>query len=235
MTKQKTHVLRILTLALACAMLLPLFLCLPACSGNDYNTPVKTVTTADSDERYPLLLHLNKDGKPLSKVSISPSFYLDSAAKPDCWEYDETGKLIRYITGSSGNRLIYTYTYDEQNRPIRGVARDSFGQPNGSVCLFEYFEDGHYRIDYLWRGVIARQELYNKKHQLLKTKYPYPGIDAYTYEYDNNGNVSAMYLENDASRRISFDYDEKDRVVKMHIPNVETRTYTYDRSGRMIE
>ncbi len=229
MTKQRTNATRLLSLALACAALLPLLFCLHGCAEKDFNTPVKTVTTFSTYNTYPHLLLLNKAGRPLTRIYTDPLYYLETGQQPERWEYDENGTLLHYVN-EWGN--TYTYTYDKQGRPLRGVARDPFGQPTGQTHQYEYFENGYYRIDFLEKGLVFSQELYDERGRLLT--YKQPSSPAYLYEYDEHGNVCAMSSEGEQPWRMTLSYDKRNRLTSWQATGDISCTFAYDRGSRLI-
>ena len=122
------------------------------------------------------------------------------------WEYDEVNRVVKLIEGlNASDQKITQYRYNLLGQMEKKI------MPNGT--------EHHYIYD-----AFGRLEEHRSSDQSIH----------YTYKYDLNDNVKAIYdhINNCATFR---DYDENDRIIKETLGNGLNLSYAYDDLGREIE
>lgn len=144
---------------------------------------------------------------------------IDQAGRITAYSYDTEGQLIRE-TDTDGN--VFQYGYDangnqiEEIDPMGGITKwkyNPIGQvisetdPTGRTWQYEYSDDG------------------------FLTKAMNPSGEATHYRYGSNWTETLDPLR----RKTRFEYDEKNRLIKMRYPDGLVEKIGYDGSGNMTE
>ncbi len=164
-------------------------------------------------------------------------------------EYDENGNVIAYYQYDNGWNLLHyaTYEYDEAQRLQKTKWYDSKGELT-HVTLYSYESVGNYVYVYYedeGEWILSKREEYDENG--IKTaedcySYGTQTIEA-RYEYDNNGNIVAWYIDggnNELYFYEGYEYDEQGRRIKYIWEVDENLTplgyfkYEYDESGNSV-
>ncbi|WP_199925647.1 RHS repeat-associated core domain-containing protein [Paenibacillus bouchesdurhonensis] len=171
-------------------------------------------------------------------------------------DYNIFGSLKYKATVYDGVATVVRHEYDDQNR-LKNVAdafdyfthysydktRISRVQTNGTYSLttaenanaqYIYEPDGKLKrvtypkltdgsfltSDYAYDGIGRLLKVTNKKGTTI--------LSEYQYQYDANGNITAV---TDGAGTTSYQYDKLDRLIQVKRPSGQTIVYTYDARG----
>ena len=164
--------------------------------------------------------------------------------------YNEYGNITEVYSyaedGVTPDRLVYRYTYDENQNVIREDYSGS--NENGAYShtyTYCYDDNGRvtrrddfgYTLGELGEDTTPLYFIFNETDQRYYYKqYPYDSKNEYSYEYDGVGNISKVYsgLGEDKSLILSYEYDEANQLVRENNKNLQkTFIYTYDAGGNI--
>ena len=136
--------------------------------------------------------------------------------------YDDNGNLIEKREFGSSYSLVFTYQYDEQNRPI------SKSNGNGVVETYIYEEDGSYRIQ-----SVSSDDNYTSYGADGRKLVRQDGNLKYVYVYRDSENIMEIvvyYGEKVSSKTIYYldDNGNKIRVSKVNAKGDEYTVLEYD-------
>ena len=139
------------------------------------------------------------------------------------FEYDIIGNIKKVTDPFS---LEVNYTPDTLNR-LHTVEVD------GKTFVYEYYDDGMIKsITYpdTGKGTLQTTYTYDNINRMttMTNKLGTKIISQFSYEYDNNGNITKITENGDVTE---YEYDELNRLSAVKIPGVRTITYTYDSRG----
>ncbi len=164
--------------------------------------------------------------------------------------YNEYGNITEVYSyaedGVTPDRLVYRYTYDEN----QNVIREDYSGSNKSgayshTYTYCYDDNGRvtrrddfgYTLGELGEDTTPLYFIFNETDQRYYYKqYPYDSKNEYSYEYDGVGNISKVYsgLGEDKSLILSYEYDEANQLVRENNKNLQkTFIYTYDAGGNI--
>lgn len=164
--------------------------------------------------------------------------------------YNEYGNITEVYSyaedGVTPDRLVYRYTYDEN----QNVIREDYSGSNKSgayshTYTYCYDDNGRvtrrddfgYTLGELGEDTTPLYFIFNETDQRYYYKqYPYDSKNEYSYEYDGVGNISKVYsgLGEDKSLILSYEYDEANQLVRENNKNLQkTFVYTYDAGGNL--
>ena len=127
---------------------------------------------------------------------------------PDGTSYhfsDPTGKHVTHITDRNGNALNLTYSLRvSDDAPVVSQIRESIGQ---RVLVFEYRQD-----------LLAKVYLQGDPQR------------AWTYGYDNNGNLVSVTTP--MGHTVYYGYDKENRINRFTDANGNTTSVAYGRDGQ---
>ncbi len=96
-------------------------------------------------------------------------------------------------------------------------------------------------------GAVANAETYdydlvgNRTTSFLSTTHTHDDLnrltedDAFTYTYDNNGNLETKTNKANSTEVTTYHWDAQDQLIQVDRPDTTTVTYKYDGLGRRIE
>ncbi len=136
--------------------------------------------------------------------------------------YDDNGNLIEKREFGSNYSSVFTYQYDEQNRPI------SKSNSNGVVETYIYEEDGSYRIQSVYSD-----DYYTSYGADGRKLVRQDGSLKYVYVYRDSENIMEIvvyYGEKVSSKTIYYldDNGNKIRVSKVNAQGDEYTVLEYD-------
>ncbi len=189
-----------------------------------YSEISETKTEEDDYSGTQTTYKYNKDGQILEKSEYDYDYWDSELTNKEIYEYDENGRILRYIehTGSGSLILEVRYTYDSIGNLIRKTS-------NG--------EESYYNYEYTF-------EYDDKGNKVLENRYNYEGELYYTYKYtyDDNGNIITETKYDDEGEleyTYEYTYDDKgnETQVKLYTgyygssSNDYKITYEYDKKG----
>ena len=147
------------------------------------------------------------------------------------YEYDLNDNLTKLHQSAGGSSWVTEYTYDKDNRPVTvkvngKTITDSYNA-TGTRSSRVYGFATPYTVSF---GYLAGA---NGSKTTMLQSYRNGSDAAYTYTYDNNGNVTAM---SQGTKSAAYTYDALNQLTRVNdgFTN-KTTTYTYDNAGNILE
>ena len=147
------------------------------------------------------------------------------------YEYDLNDNLTKLHQSAGGSSWVTEYTYDKDNRPVTVKV-------NGKTITDSYNATGirssrvygfatPYTVSF---GYLAGA---NGSKTTMLQSYRNGSDAAYTYTYDNNGNVTAI---SQGTKSAAYTYDALNQLTRVNdgFTN-KTTTYIYDNAGNILE
>ena len=139
--------------------------------------------------------------------------------------------LTKLHQSAGGSSWVTEYTYDKDNRPVTvkvngKTITDSYNA-TGTRSSRVYGFATPYTVSF---GYLAGA---NGSKTTMLQSYRNGSDAAYTYTYDNNGNVTAM---SQGTKSAAYTYDALNQLTRVNdgFTN-KTTTYTYDNAGNILE
>ncbi|MBB6217238.1 RHS repeat-associated protein [Anaerosolibacter carboniphilus] len=133
--------------------------------------------------------------------------------------YDDKGRVIEQ-TFPDNNKMYFDY--DDVNRTTTVTERD------GSKVVYKF--DERYRITEKIFSDGMEKKTFNDKDEM--TSYTDKKGNTYTYEYDDQGNVT---LVKDPLGYITrYTYDHNNKVTSITQPDGKVHSFTYDNNGNLL-
>ena len=139
--------------------------------------------------------------------------------------------LTKLHQSAGGSSWVTEYTYDKDNRPVTvkvngKTITDSYNA-TGTRSSRVYGFATPYTVSF---GYLAGA---NGSKTTMLQSYRNGSDAAYTYTYDNNGNVTAM---SQGTKSAAYTYDALNQLTRINdgFTN-KTTTYTYDNAGNILE
>lgn len=133
-------------------------------------------------------------------------------------QYDDQGRMIKYVRGNANSVTEEEYTYDE----------------NGckTVTSKKYF---------MGKLNIESETVYDKYDHPVEVKSTYSTGDTYIirydYEYDNKGNILSLSVTQDGvdvESKMDYIYDENGNLSRIEVNGVLNTEYVYDENGNAV-
>ena len=147
------------------------------------------------------------------------------------YEYDLNDNLTKLHQSAGGSSWVTEYTYDKDNRPVTvkvngKTITDSYNA-TGTRSSRVYGFATPYTVSF---GYLAGA---NGSKTTMLQSYRNGSDAAYTYTYDNNGNVTAI---SQGAKSAAYTYDALNQLTRVNdgFTN-KTTTYTYDNAGNILE
>ena len=147
------------------------------------------------------------------------------------YEYDLNDNLTKLHQSAGGSSWVTEYTYDKDNRPVTvkvngKTITDSYNA-TGTRSSRVYGFATPYTVSF---GDLAGA---NGSKTTMLQSYRNGSDAAYTYTYDNNGNVTAI---SQGAKSAAYTYDALNQLTRVNdgFTN-KTTTYTYDNAGNILE
>ncbi len=147
------------------------------------------------------------------------------------YEYDLNDNLTKLHQSAGGSSWVTEYTYDKDNRPVTvkvngKTITDSYNA-TGTRSSRVYGFATPYTVSF---GDLAGA---NGSKTTMLQSYKNGSDAAYTYTYDNNGNVTAI---SQGAKSAAYTYDALNQLTRVNdgFTN-KTTTYTYDNAGNILE
>ena len=147
------------------------------------------------------------------------------------YEYDLNDNLTKLHQSAGGSSRVTEYTYDKDNRPVTvkvngKTITDSYNA-TGTRSSRVYGFATPYTVSF---GYLAGA---NGSKTTMLQSYRNGSDAAYTYTYDNNGNVTAI---SQGAKSAAYTYDALNQLTRINdgFTN-KTTTYTYDNAGNILE
>ena len=172
------------------------------------------------------------------------------------YSYDFLDRLMRYEESGDGYSNIVQWSYDDENN-----LSSQTQTLNGSTYASTYAYDKDNRLTKATEGTISANYTYdsfsrmtgltakNGSTSVVNTAVTYVdpsssatstqvktwnnGKAAYTYTYDNKGNITSI---SDGSKTVTYAYDAFGRLVDVYDPVAKQHcVYTYDDGGNLLQ
>ena len=147
------------------------------------------------------------------------------------YEYDLNNNLTKLHQSAGGSDWTTEYTYDKDNRPVTVTV-------NGKTITDSYNATGTrasrvYGFSTPYTVALTYLAGANGSKTAMLQSYKNGSEDAYTYAYDDNGNVTSITK---GSASASYTYDSLNQLTRVNdgFTN-KTTTYTYDNAGNILE
>ena len=147
------------------------------------------------------------------------------------YEYDLNDNLTKLHQSAGGSSWVTEYTYDKDNRPVTvkvngKTITDSYNAA-GTRSSRVYGFATPYTVSF---GYLAGA---NGSKTTMLQSYKNGSDAAYTYTYDNNGNVTSI---SQGTKSAAYAYDALNQLTRVNdgFTN-KTTTYTYDNAGNILE
>ena len=147
------------------------------------------------------------------------------------YEYDLNNNLTKLRQSAGGSSWTTEYTYDKDNRPVTAKA-------NGKTITDSYNATGTrasrvYGFSTPYTVALTYLAGANGSKTGMLQSYKNGSEAAYTYAYDDNGNVTSITK---GSASASCTYDALNQLTRVNdgFTN-KTTTYTYDNAGNILE
>ena len=147
------------------------------------------------------------------------------------YEYDLNNNLTKLHQSAGGNDWTTEYTYDKDNRPVTAKV-------NGKTITDSYNATGTrasrvYGFSTPYTVALSYLAGVNGSKTGMLQSYKNGSEAAYTYAYDDNGNVTSITK---GSASASYTYDSLNQLTRVNdgFTN-KTTTYTYDNAGNILE
>ena len=147
------------------------------------------------------------------------------------YEYDLNNNLTKLHQSAGGSDWTTEYTYDKDNRPVTAKV-------NGKTITDSYNATGTrasrvYGFSTPYTVALTYLAGANGSKTGMLQSYRNGSEAAYTYAYDDNGNVTSITK---GSASASYTYDALNQLTRVNdgFTN-KTTTYTYDNAGNLLE
>ena len=147
------------------------------------------------------------------------------------YEYDLNNNLTKLRQSAGGSSWTTEYTYDKDNRPLTAKV-------NGKTITDSYNATGTrasrvYGFSTPYTVALTYLAGANGSKTGMLQSYKNGSEAAYTYAYDDNGNVTSITK---GSASASYTYDALNQLTRVNdgFTN-KTTTYTYDNAGNILE
>ena len=147
------------------------------------------------------------------------------------YEYDLNNNLTKLHQSAGGSSWTTEYTYDKDNRPVTVTV-------NGKTITDSYNATGTrasrvYGFSTPYTVALTYLAGANGSRTGMLQSYRNGSEAAYTYAYDDNGNVTSITK---GSASASYTYDALNQLTRVNdgFTN-KTTTYTYDNAGNLLE
>ena len=147
------------------------------------------------------------------------------------YEYDLNNNLTKLHQSAGGSSWTTEYTYDKDNRPVTVTV-------NGKTITDSYNATGTrasrvYGFSTPYTVALTYLAGANGSKTAMLQSYQNGSEAAYTYAYDDNGNVTSITK---GSASASYTYDALNQLTRVNdgFTN-KTTTYTYDNAGNLLE
>ena len=147
------------------------------------------------------------------------------------YEYDLNNNLTKLHQSAGGSDWTTEYTYDKDNRPVTVTV-------NGKTITDSYNATGTrasrvYGFSTPYTVALTYLAGANGSRTAMLQSYRNGSEAAYTYAYDDNGNVTSITK---GSASASYTYDSLNQLTRVNdgFTN-KTTTYTYDNAGNILE
>ncbi|MGN0799385.1 MAG: RHS repeat-associated core domain-containing protein [Christensenellales bacterium] len=147
------------------------------------------------------------------------------------YEYDLNNNLTKLHQSAGGSDWTTEYTYDKDNRPVTVTV-------NGKTITDNYNATGTrasrvYGFSTPYTVALTYLAGANGSKTAMLQSYKNGSEAAYTYAYDDNGNVTSITK---GSASASYTYDSLNQLTRVNdgFTN-KTTTYTYDNAGNILE
>ena len=147
------------------------------------------------------------------------------------YEYDLNNNLTKLRQSAGGSSWTTEYTYDKDNRPVTAKV-------NGKTITDSYNATGTrasrvYGFSTPYTVALTYLAGANGSKTGMLQSYKNGSEAAYTYAYDDNGNVTSITK---GSASASYTYDALNQLTRVNdgFTN-KTTTYTYDNAGNILE
>ena len=147
------------------------------------------------------------------------------------YEYDLNNNLTKLRQSAGGSSWTTEYTYDKDNRPLTAKV-------NGKTITDSYNATGTrasrvYGFSTPYTVALTYLAGANGSKTGMLQSYRNGSEAAYTYAYDDNGNVTSITK---GSASASYTYDALNQLTRVNdgFTN-KTTTYTYDNAGNILE
>ena len=147
------------------------------------------------------------------------------------YEYDLNNNLTKLHQSAGGSSWTTEYTYDKDNRPLTAKV-------NGKTITDSYNATGTrasrvYGFSTPYTVALTYLAGANGSKTAMLQSYRNGSEAAYTYAYDDNGNVTSITK---GSASASYTYDALNQLTRVNdgFTN-KTTTYTYDNAGNILE
>ena len=148
------------------------------------------------------------------------------------WGYDDENNLSSQTQTLNGSTYASTYAYDKDNRLTKAT--------EGAISA-NYTYDSFSRMTGLTSkngstSVVSTAVTYvdpSSSATSTQVKTWNNGKAAYTYTYDNKGNITSI---SDGSKTVTYAYDAFGRLVDVYDPVAKQHcVYTYDDGGNLLQ
>ena len=147
------------------------------------------------------------------------------------YEYDLNNNLTKLHQSAGGSDWTTEYTYDKDNRPVTAKV-------NGKTVTDSYNATGTrasrvYGFSTPYTVALTYLAGANGSKTAMLQSYKNGSEDAYTYAYDDNGNVTSITK---GSASASYTYDSLNQLTRVNdgFTN-KTTAYVYDNAGNLLE
>ena len=147
------------------------------------------------------------------------------------YEYDLNNNLTKLHQSAGGSSWTTEYTYDKDNRPVTVTV-------NGKTITDSYNATGTrasrvYGFSTPYTVALTYLAGANGSKTAMLQSYKNGSEAAYTYAYDDNGNVTSITK---GSASASYTYDALNQLTRVNdgFTN-KTTTYAYDNAGNLLE
>ena len=177
----------------------------------------------DHQREVTTVYYYDLTGRLIRSASDNGSEYL--------YEYDLNNNLTKLRQSAGGSDWTTEYTYDKDNRPVTVKV-------NGKTITDSYNATGTrasrvYGFSTPYTVALSYLAGVNGSKTGMLQSYRNGSEDAYTYAYDDNGNVTSITK---GSASASYTYDALNQLTRVNdgFTN-KTTTYTYDNAGNILE
>ena len=148
------------------------------------------------------------------------------------WGYDDENNLSSQTQTLNGSTYASTYAYDKDNRLTKATegtisanyTYDSFSRMTGLTAKNGSTSVVNTAVTYVDPSSSATS---------TQVKTWNNGKAAYTYTYDNKGNITSI---SDGSKTVTYAYDAFGRLVDVYDPVAKQHcVYTYDDGGNLLQ
>ena len=177
----------------------------------------------DHQREVTTVYYYDLTGRLIRSASDNGSEYL--------YEYDLNNNLTKLHQSAGGSDWTTEYTYDKDNRPVTAKV-------DGKTITDSYNATGTrasrvYGFSTPYTVALTYLAGANGSRTGMLQSYKNGSEAAYTYAYDDNGNVTSITK---GSASASYTYDSLNQLTRVNdgFTN-KTTTYTYDNAGNILE